>query len=131
MGMAGMALGGTMGLLTNEEPASASYSAYTNREKDWQERKENGEIKYSTSKDLKRQLQEVAPMNVAKSQVFCPNGPSAAVSPLMENKCNDRQAMPSVFGRSDDIMGNSIPGKAYLGGTTALSADTGGFPSYK
>lgn len=77
---------------------------------------------------MKRQLAEVAPMNVAKSQVFCPNGPSAAVSPLMENKCNDQLAMPSVFGRSDDILGNSIPGKnaAYLG-----SADTGGFPSYK
>lgn len=93
------------------------------------------EVQYSSARDLKRQLQEVAPMNVAKSQVFCPNGPSAAVSPLMENKCNDQLAMPSVFGRSDDILGNSIPGmkNAYsgIGGTSALSADTGGFPSYK
>lgn len=75
-------------------------------------------------------------MNVAKSQVFCPNGPSSAVSPLMENKCNDQLAMPSVFGRADDVLGNSIPGKnagGYFGGTSALSAgaDTGGFPSYK
>ena len=73
-------------------------------------------------------------MNVAKSQVFCPNGPSAAVSPLMENKCNDQLAIPSVFGRYEDVMGNSIPGKAnaaYMGGAGLLSADTGGFPSYK
>ncbi len=73
-------------------------------------------------------------MNVSKSQVFCPNGPSAAVSPLMENKCNDQLAAPSVFGRSDDVLGNSIPGRnsAYIGGGAAtLSADTGGFPSYK
>jgi hypothetical protein len=31
-----------MGLITNQEPASATYSAYTNREKDWQARQENG-----------------------------------------------------------------------------------------
>jgi hypothetical protein len=28
----------------------------------------------------------------------------------MENKCGDRQALPSVFGRTDDAMGNSVPG---------------------
>lgn len=93
------------------------------------------EVQYSSARDLKRQLQEVAPMNVAKSQVFCPNGPSSAVSPLMENKCNDQMAMPSVFGRSDDILGNSIPGATpgYIGGTSSLraGADTGGFPAYK
>ena len=32
------------------------------------------------------------------------------VSPLMENKCGDRMAMPSVYGRADDAMGNSVPG---------------------
>ncbi len=49
-------------------------------------------------------------MNSEGSTIFCPNGASAAVSPLMENKCGDRQALPSVYGRKDDIMGNSIPG---------------------
>mmetsp|Transcript_9948 Transcript_9948/g.12534 ORF Transcript_9948/g.12534 Transcript_9948/m.12534 type:complete len:207 (-) Transcript_9948:194-814(-) len=130
---AGLAFGG-LGMLMNEQPASATYSAYTNREKDWQERKESGDIQYSNARDLRRQLAEVAPMNTAKSKVFCPNGPSAAVSPLMENKCNDQLAMPSVFGRADDVMGNSIPGKNpvinSVAGTTALSADIGGFPSY-
>ena len=45
-----------------------------------------------------------------RSKIFCPNGTSSAVSPLMENKCGDRQALPSVFGRTDDVMGNSVPG---------------------
>lgn len=49
-------------------------------------------------------------MNNEASKVFCPNGVSAAVSPLMENKCGDRLAMPSVYGRANDIVGNSIPG---------------------
>ncbi len=40
--VAGVAFGASMGMLANEKPASASYSAYTNREKDWQERKGNG-----------------------------------------------------------------------------------------
>ena len=35
----------------------------------------------------------------------------------MENKCGDRQALPSVYGRTEDIMGNSIPG--FAGGTGA------------
>ena len=35
---------------------------------------------------------------------------TTTVSPLMENKCGDRMAMPSVYGRSDDAMGNSVPG---------------------
>ena len=91
------------------------------------------EVQYSSVKDLKRQLREVAPMNASKSQIFCPNGQSSVVSPLMENKCNDQLAMPSVFGRSDDIMGNSIPGRSpgyNIGGSSSLSADTGGFPAY-
>ena len=49
-------------------------------------------------------------MNSEGSKIFCPNGPSAAVSPLMENKCGDRLALPSVYGRTDDVLGNSIPG---------------------
>lgn len=40
--LAGVAFGASMGMLVKGEPASASYSAYTNREKDWQERKESG-----------------------------------------------------------------------------------------
>jgi len=31
-----------------------------------------------------------------KGEIFCPNGPSANVTPMMENKCGDRLAMPSV-----------------------------------
>ena len=68
------------------------------------------EIKYSNAAQLRSQLREIAPMNDAGSKIFCPNGTSAAVSPLMENKCGDRQALPSVYGRSEDTMGNSIPG---------------------
>lgn len=94
------------------------------------------EINYSSSRDLKAQLREIAPMNSSKSLMFCPNGPSSAVSPLMENKCDgDRQAIPSVFGRTEDIVGNSIPG--FNGGkyggsgssTTSLAGEVG-FPKY-
>mmetsp|Transcript_30943 Transcript_30943/g.62053 ORF Transcript_30943/g.62053 Transcript_30943/m.62053 type:complete len:153 (-) Transcript_30943:594-1052(-) len=45
------------------QPAEASYSAYTHREEDWKAREENGEIKYSSARDLRRQLSEIAPMN--------------------------------------------------------------------
>ena len=38
---AGLAFG-SVALTSNEEPASASYSAYTNREKDWEERTKSG-----------------------------------------------------------------------------------------
>ena len=69
----------------------------------------NTEIKVSSASQLRAQLREIAPMN-EQSKIFCPNGPSAAVSPLMENKCGDRQALPSVYGRSDDAIGNSVPG---------------------
>lgn len=94
------------------EPAEASYSAYTRREEDWKQREEKGEIKISSARQLRAQLREIAPMNDEGSKIFCPNGASAAVSPLMENKCGDRLAMPSVYGRYDDAMGNSIPGFA-------------------
>jgi len=131
--MAGVVLGGT------PDKAEASYSAYTNREKDWEARKKNGDIEYKTARDLRQELREIAPMNSESSKVFCPNGPSSAVSPLMENKCGDRMAAVSVYGRSNDIAGNSIPGfsggtdrfpGAVPGGTGALSAQAGGFPAY-
>lgn len=80
------------------------------------------EIKYSTARDLRSQLREIAPMNSEGSRIFCPNGPSANVSPLMENKCGDRMALPSVYGRSNDIMGNSIPGFGSNGAATSSAA---------
>ena len=39
---AGLAFGGAMGMLANEQPASATYSGYTQRENDWNERKDSG-----------------------------------------------------------------------------------------
>lgn len=117
------------------QPATAKYSDYSRREQDWQERNKSGEVQYSSARQLRSQLQEIAPMNSASSKIFCPNGPSANVSPLMENKCGDRVATPSVFGRQDDLMGNSIPGfkEGYFsnGGSSSVSAQVGGFPSYK
>ena len=98
------------------------------------------DVAFSDSKDLKRQLREVAPMNSSKSLMFCPNGPSSNVSPLMENKCDDdRMATASVFGRTEDIVGNSIPGfngKKYggaggAGGASTSLANEVGFPKYK
>mmetsp|Transcript_20916 Transcript_20916/g.34525 ORF Transcript_20916/g.34525 Transcript_20916/m.34525 type:complete len:187 (-) Transcript_20916:123-683(-) len=104
--MAALLGGSTLG----SQPAEASYSAYTAREKDWEERQSKGEVKFSSASSLRAQLREIAPMNDEGTKIFCPNGPSAAVSPMMENKCSDRQALPSVYGRTDDAMGNSIPG---------------------
>jgi len=111
--------------------ANASYSAYTNREKDWEKRVEKGEVKISSARDLKAQLREIAPMN-AQSEIFCPNGPSSNVTPMMENKCSDRQAMPSVYGRQEDIVGNSIPGfsKSYNFGSGAVLSGNVDFPDY-
>lgn len=114
------------------EPAHATYSAYSRREEDWQNRQENGEIRISTAKALRSQLVEIAPANASgRDKIFCPNGPSAAVSPLMENKCGDRQALPSVYGRTEDALGNSIPGFAdgYSFGTAATGA-AGSMPEY-
>jgi hypothetical protein len=113
-------------------PAAATYSAYTHREQDWEERQKAGTIKISSARALRSQLAEIAPMNQERTRIFCPNGPTAAVSPLMENRCSDeRMATPSVFGRSDDVMGNSIPGFSSnwntAGGSSSL-ADIGGFP---
>ena len=133
--MAGVAAAFFLGTTIAPEVASAKYSDYARREKDWEERKTKGEVSYSTARDLRTQLAEIAPMNTASSKIFCPNGPSANVSPLMENKCGDRLAAPSVYGRSNDSMGNSIPGfkEGYnwnVGGSS-MSAATGGFPTYK
>lgn len=55
----------------------------------------------------------------------------------MENKCSDQIAAPSIYGRTEDIVGNSIPG--FVGGkyfgtegytATRDGAKTGGFPEY-
>jgi len=118
------------------QEASAKYSDYARREKDWEERLSKGEVKISSARDLRAQLQEIAPMNTSSSKIFCPNGPSANVSPLMENKCGDRLAAPSVYGRTNDVMGNSIPGfkdgYAWMPGeSSSVSAAVGGFPTYK
>lgn len=121
---AGAAISGLVGGTILDQPAQASYSAYTRREEDWKQREANGEIKVSNARQLRAQLREIAPMNDEGSKLFCPNGPSAAVSPLMENKCGDRQALPSVYGRSDDIMGNSIPGFSGARGGSGASAAT-------
>lgn len=125
-------IGATFGTvaLGNPDRAEARYSSYTHREQDWQERQEKGEVNYKSARDLRVELKEIAPMNTESSKIFCPNGPSAAVSPLMENKCGDRLAIPSVYGRTQDVVGNSIPGFA----TSYRSPDLGnsvGFPSYK
>ena len=101
---------GAAALVGNPQEASARYSSYAHREQDWQERQSKGEITYKTAKDLRAELKEIVPQNAASSKIFCPNGPSAAVSPLMENKCGDRLAIPSVYGRTQDVVGNSIPG---------------------
>lgn len=112
---------GALSLLIANQPARASYSAYANREKDWQERNTKGEVNVSSARELRAQLREIAPMNSEGSKIFCPNGESSAVSPMMENKCGDRKALPSVYGRSEDSMGNSIPG---FSGATGASAST-------
>jgi len=131
-------LGVTTGVVSTPQAAEAKYSDYSRREKDWEERQKTGDVKISTARDLRKQLAEIVPANSEGSKVFCPNGPSAAVSPLMENKCSDvRMAMPSVYGRQADVVGNSIPGfsggyAAGVGaGTTSISASIGGMPTYK
>lgn len=132
----GVLVSGAAALAVGGRPAEASYTGFTQREKDWEERQKKGEIVYSTSKSLKAQLREIAPMNSEGSKMFCPNGPSAAVSPLMENRCGDALAMPSVYGRTNDTVGNSIPGfkqsqyPSAVGGSTSISAQVGGFPKY-
>jgi len=128
--------------LGSPQPAEASYSAFIAREKDWEERQKGGEVSYSSARSLRSQLSELVPENDdSRSKVFCPNGPSSAVSPLMENKCSDTlMAIPSVYGRTEDVVGNSIPGRAKpnTGGTKisgssanlATNPSIGGFPKY-
>jgi len=130
--------GAILTLATNRpDSASASYSAYTNREKDWEQRNKKGDLNISTASSLRSQLKEIAPMNSEGAKIFCPNGMSAAVSPLQENKCSDTLlAMPSVYGRTEDIVGNSIPGfktsyaQSRTTGGSSLSTSVGGFPKY-
>ena len=95
------------------------------------------ELQISTASSLRSQLKEIAPMNSEGAKIFCPNGMSAAVSPLQENKCSDTLlAMPSVYGRTEDIVGNSIPGfktsyaQSRSTGGSSLSTSVGGFPKY-
>jgi len=134
--MFGVASALVAGTVLAPQPAEAKYSDYARREKDWEDRKKKGDIKVSTAKDLRRQLAEIAPQNSEGSKIFCPNGASAAVSPLMENKCSDvRMAMPSVYGRTEDVTGNSIPGfkQGYAwnsADSSSMSAAVGGFPKY-
>jgi hypothetical protein len=127
-------------LMMPAEPAHATYSAYSHREDDWKARQTEGNVQFSSAASLRSQLREIAPMNANERRLFCPNGPTSAVSPLMENKCGDQLAMPSVYGRTEDAMGNSIPGFAggfYSSGRSSSaisssSADAGGLalPSY-
>jgi hypothetical protein len=124
----------TVAASLTSESAEATYSAFSRREQDWQERSASGEIQYTSAKQLRQQLREIVPQNSESSRIFCPNGPSANVSPLMENKCGDRMAAPSVYGRSDDVLGNSIPGFGAgrgVEGSGSLSSEVGGFPAYK
>jgi hypothetical protein len=131
--MMGMA---TALVATPPQEAEATYTAYTQREQDWQARMDKGDVKVSSARDLRKQLAEIVPQNSEGAKIFCPNGPSAAVSPLMENKCGDRMAIPSVYGRTQDSVGNSIPGFSggyYGNGATSAIAsnpNVGGFPTY-
>ena len=128
----------TAALVVAPRPAAASYTAYVQREKDWDDRQKQGAVTFSNAKSLRAQLKEIVPQNSEGSKIFCPNGMSSAVSPLQENKCGDQLAMPSVYGRTTDVVGNSVPG--VQGGfqrypTTSSSqlsaSDVGGFPKYK
>ena len=119
-------------LVAQPDPVEATYSAYTEREKDWEERVKKGEVKITSARALRKQLREIVPENNdSRSKVFCPNGTPSNVSPLMENKCSDvLLALPSVYGRTQDAVGNSIPGGFTGGELTSLTAATGGFPKY-
>jgi hypothetical protein len=137
LGFGAAAITGAL-IISIPQPASAKYSDYVRREKDWQERVDKGEVKISSARDLKTQLREIAPQNNEASLIFCPNGAPSSVSPLMENKCGDRLATPSVYGRQQDIVGNSIPGFKSGSGTdysqpqtSSITASTGGFLPYK
>lgn len=57
-------------LAASPEPASATYSAFAAREKDWQERQEKGEVNFKSAKDLRAQLREIAPMNTVRQNIF-------------------------------------------------------------
>ena len=118
------------------KPAEAKYSTYARREVDWETRMEKGVIKFGTAQSVRQQLAELVPQNKPHSLKFCPNGPTTAVSPLMENKCGDWEAAPSIYGRTEDEVGNSIPGfrKGYVhvvaDRDSQRLSDQVGFPSY-
>jgi hypothetical protein len=135
---AAAALVAAASLTVNVPDAAATYTAYTRREEDWDARQDKGQVTYSNARALRQQLREIVPQNTESSRIFCPNGPSSAVSPLMENKCGDRLAIPSVYGRTQDLVGNSIPGfsdrsypmPAATAGSGSIVSDIGGFPAY-
>ena len=118
-------------LMSTVAPAHASYSAFTAREADWNTRMAKKEITISSARSLKAQLNELVPENMnGQRQLFCPNGESSAVTPLQENRCGDRLATVSVFGRQQDVAGNSIP----VGQGTTIASGLGqgdtAFPKY-
>jgi len=119
------------------KPSEAKYSTYQRREADWEARLASGDVEYGTARSLRQQMRELVPQNSNKSLKFCPNGVTAAVSPLMENKCGDWLAEPSIFGRTEDVAHNSIPGfrEGYKHTTVAKQdteriSDRVGFPAY-
>jgi len=109
-----------------------TYLSFSARENDWNQRMVNKEIHISSARSLKAQLNELVPENQnGQRQLFCPNGESSAVTPLQENRCGDRLATVSVFGRDNDVVGNSIP----IGTGTTIASGLGksgetAFPSY-
>lgn len=134
-----VSFGATLALTSSPKAASASYTAFTQREEDWEKRKKTGDIQVSSARSLRKQLAEIVPENSEGSKIFCPNGMASSVSPMMENKCGEQEAMVSVFGRTEDSVGNSIPGfkggrfpSAIPGNSGSLSANpnVGGFPKY-
>jgi len=89
--------------LLPRKAAEAKYSTYKRREADWEARLTSGKVEFGTA-------QELVPQNSTSSLKFCPNGVTPSVSPLMENKCGDWLAAPSIYGRTEDVVHNSIPG---------------------
>mmetsp|Transcript_30273 Transcript_30273/g.46211 ORF Transcript_30273/g.46211 Transcript_30273/m.46211 type:complete len:127 (-) Transcript_30273:294-674(-) len=69
--LSGAFAGAAAAMFTFADPAQASYSAYTAREKDWDERLTKGEVKISSARSLRSQLKEIVPQNdEGRSKVF-------------------------------------------------------------
>jgi len=120
-------------MLYSPLPSAATYSSYSARERDWDQRVTADKVQISTARSLKAQLNELVPENQNGSRsLFCPNGESSAVNPLQENRCGDRMAAISVFNQERDIVGNTIPkgrgsvSESGLGGAGGQTA----FPKY-